>query len=80
MASDVLRAKAPKLRDGDFSTHASIWNVLENARLVVQTAAEAGAAAPLSQVCKELYGEAETMGLGELDMVAVVRALERRAP
>jgi 3-hydroxyisobutyrate dehydrogenase len=79
MESDVLRAKAQKLRDGDFSTHASIRNVLENARLVVEAADEAGAASPLSRVCRDLYAEAEMLGLGELDMAAVVRALEGRA-
>jgi len=79
MASDVLRAKARKLRDEDFSTHASIRNVLQNARLIVEAADEAGAASPLSRVCRDLYAEAEMLGLGELDMAAVVRALQRRA-
>jgi 3-hydroxyisobutyrate dehydrogenase len=78
MASDVSRVKATKLIQRDFARQAGISDVLKNSRLIVDAAREAAVAAPLMDICFSLYGETETMGLGEEDMVAVVRALEER--
>ncbi len=78
MASGVSRAKVDKLVGGDFGVQASISDVLYNNRLIAQAAREAGVASPLLDVCQALYGEAERLGHGELDMAAVVRAIEAR--
>ena len=78
MASDVSRVKAAKLVSEDFAVQAAITNVLENVRLIADAAREAGIASPLLDVCHALYGEAEALGLGRADMVAVIRAIERR--
>ncbi|USI71554.1 NAD(P)-dependent oxidoreductase [Sphingomonas morindae] len=78
MASDVSRIKAPKLMHRDFARQAGISDVLKNSRLVVEAARDAAIASPLMNVCLALYGETEALGLGEDDMVAVVRAIEER--
>ncbi len=78
MASDVSRMKGAKVIAGDFSVEGAITNVLENNRLIAEAARGARLASPLLDVCHELYGEAESLGLGDDDMVAVIRAIERR--
>jgi 3-hydroxyisobutyrate dehydrogenase len=78
MASDVSRVKIPKLVGRDFAAQASISNVLENNRLVAEAAREAGIASPLLDVCHALFGETLALGLGDADMVAVLRAIEAR--
>ena len=79
MASDVSRIKGAKLLAQDFSRQAGIADVLKNNRLVIDAAREANAASPLMDACLALYGETEAMGLAGDDMVAVIRAFERRA-
>ena len=79
MASDVSRIKGAKLLTQDFSRQAGISDVLKNNRLVVDAAREANAASPLMDACLALYSETEAMGLVGDDMVAVIRAFERRS-
>jgi 3-hydroxyisobutyrate dehydrogenase len=79
MASDVSRVKAPKLVGRDFAVQAAISNVLENNRLIAEVAREAGIASPLLDVCHSLYTETLALGLGEADMVAVLKAIEARS-
>jgi 3-hydroxyisobutyrate dehydrogenase len=79
MASVVSRGKADKLIDGDLSAQAAIADVLKNARLAEDAARAAGSAHPLIRVSRELYEEAEAAGLGGLDMIGVIAALEERA-
>jgi 3-hydroxyisobutyrate dehydrogenase len=78
MAIDVSRVKAAKLVAHDFAVQAAISNVLENNRLIAEAAREAGIASPLLDVCHDLYGETQAMSLGGADMVAVIRAIEKR--
>ena len=78
MASDVSRQKAAKLLAGDFSLHSGITDVLKNSRLVAEAARTATIASPLLDVCYALFAEAERLGHGSADMVAVLRAIERR--
>jgi 3-hydroxyisobutyrate dehydrogenase len=78
MASSVSCGKAAKLVAGDFGVQASITNVLENNRLVAESARGAGLASPLLDVCHALYAEAAALGHGQSDMVAVLRAIEAR--
>jgi 3-hydroxyisobutyrate dehydrogenase len=85
MASAVSRGKAEKLVAQDYSVQASIVDVLKNNRLVAEAARASGVASPLLDVCHALYGETVTLGHGEADMIAVLRAIEartdaRRAP
>ncbi|TPM40483.1 NAD(P)-dependent oxidoreductase [Mesorhizobium sp. B2-3-4] len=78
MASDISRLKAPKLVQGDFSAHATIADVLKNGRLISQAARSGGVASPVLDVCRDLYEETLALGHGDLDMIAVVKAIEAR--
>jgi len=78
MASAVSGVKAAKLIAQDHAVQASITNVLENNRLIAVAAREASIASPLLDVCHALYGETQAAGLGDTDMVAVIRAIEQR--
>ena len=79
LSSDLLRMKAPKLVARDFTVQASIANVLESHRLITDAAREADIALPLLDTCHALYKEASSLGLGETDVVAVLRAIEERS-
>ena len=79
MASSVSRVKALKLVARDFGVQASITDVLENnCKGITEAARQAGIASPLLDVCHALYGETQALGLGDTDMVAVIRAIEQR--
>jgi 3-hydroxyisobutyrate dehydrogenase len=79
LASDVSAVKAKKLVEQDFAVQASITNVLENVRLISRTAREADIASPLLDACHNLFEETKALGLGEADMIAVIRAIEQRS-
>jgi len=78
MASAVSRVKLAKLVSQDFTRQAAISDVLKNNRLVAEAARQAGIASPLLDICHALYGETQAMGLGDDDMIAVLRAFEAR--
>lgn len=79
MASAVSVGKASMLTSGDLTAQAAISDVLKNARLVEGAALAAGAAHPLIRASRELYEEAESAGLGGVDMIGVIAALDARA-
>lgn len=78
MASAVSRGKLEKLLKGDFTVQAAISNVVENNRLIAESARAAGIASPLLDVCYELYRETSARGLGGSDMIAVIDAIAAR--
>ncbi|MDE1993665.1 MAG: NAD(P)-dependent oxidoreductase [Rhizobiaceae bacterium] len=78
MSSDVSRVKGAKLLTQDFSRQAGISDVLKNNRLIAEAARSAGIASPLIDICYDLYAETQGLGLGNEDMVAVIRAMEKR--
>ena len=78
MASTVSRVKAHKLTDADFEVQASIRDVLENNRLIVESARSAGFASPLLDSCHGLFSETAELGHAGADMAAVIRAIEAR--
>lgn len=78
MASPISRTKLAKLRAGDLSVQAAIADVLYNARLVTDAAADSGVATPLAAVSEALYAEATALGHGGVDMAGVIRAIEAR--
>jgi len=78
MASDVSRVKAAKLAACDFAAQATILNVLENTTLITEAARTARVASPLLDICHTLYAETDALGKKDLDMVAVISAIEQR--
>jgi 3-hydroxyisobutyrate dehydrogenase len=79
MASSVSRVKLQKLTDADFDAQAAAADVLQNTRHVAAAARGAGISSPLLSVCHELYDETVALDSGDLDMIAVIRAIERRS-
>jgi 3-hydroxyisobutyrate dehydrogenase len=78
MASDVSRVKAAKLASHDFAVQATIPDVVKNTTLIAEAARAARTASPLLDVCRALYAEADALVDTDFDMVAVVRAIEKR--
>ncbi|HEY8472328.1 MAG TPA: NAD(P)-dependent oxidoreductase [Natronosporangium sp.] len=78
MASLVSRGKARMLVNREFEVQAAIANVRYNAQLIAEAARRAGLATPLLDAAHALYDEAVSLGLGNLDMAAVIRAIESR--
>ena len=78
MASSVSRTKAAKLLAGDFDVQAAVADVLYNNQLIAEAARAAGTASPLLDACHSLFDETVALGHGQLDMAAVIRALEAR--
>jgi 3-hydroxyisobutyrate dehydrogenase len=78
MASSISRVKTAKLVERDFAPQAAIHDVLKNARLVTEAARDGDVAAPLIDLCTDLYAEALDLGRGGDDIAAVIAALERR--
>lgn len=79
MANDVLRVKGPKLLERDFAPQATITTVLNTNQLIVDAARLAGANSPLADLCLELNRRTAIRGYAELDMVAVLTAIEEAA-
>ena len=77
MSSAVSRGKLDKLVTQDFSVQASIRDVLKNSRLVEAATIDAGVSAPLISQCTLLYERAIELGVGDLDMAAVLRSFEK---
>ncbi|GAA2139035.1 NAD(P)-dependent oxidoreductase [Kitasatospora kazusensis] len=78
LASPTMRLKAPKLVGEDFSVQASVADAWKVTRLITDAAATAGIAAPLLDVCRALFAEADQLGYADADMAAVVKAIEVR--
>lgn len=76
MSSDVSRVKLDKLVNDDFAPQASLADVLMNSRLVAGAARSSAVATPLLDQANALYAKADEMGLGGIDMIGVLRALE----
>jgi 3-hydroxyisobutyrate dehydrogenase len=79
MASDVSRVKATKLASHDYAAQATIPNVLENIALIAEAARATRTASPLLDLCHSLYAEAAEVLRSDVDMIAVIRAIERRS-
>ncbi len=78
LASPISRIKAQKLASGDFTVQAAVFDALKNNRLAIKAARAARTASPLLDLAGELYAEALALGFGQVDLVAVLRAIEAR--
>jgi 3-hydroxyisobutyrate dehydrogenase len=76
MASEISTGKLQKLSEGDLSAQAALRDVLMNTELIIDAAKRMGIASPLLDNCLYLYREADGLGLGASDMIAVLASLE----
>jgi len=63
----------------DFGVEAAVVNVLENTRLIMDACKAAEIVSPLLEMSRALYAETVALGLGDRDMTAVLRTIERRS-
>lgn len=77
MASKYSKLKVAKMADEDWKAQAAIHDCYNLTRLVVAAAETAGASSPLMSLCATLYKRAIDVGLGEQDMIALERLLEK---
>jgi 3-hydroxyisobutyrate dehydrogenase-like beta-hydroxyacid dehydrogenase len=61
---------------GDFTQQARLSQHLKDVRLMLEAAERTGIELPLSKVHRQLLERAESLGLGELDNSAILRAFE----
>jgi len=78
MASEVARAKLTQLATEDFAVRATVAVADTNVRLVQDAARAAAVATPLLDLTGDLFTETVDRGLADLDMIAVLRAIEQR--
>jgi 3-hydroxyisobutyrate dehydrogenase len=79
MSSPILRVKALKMADEDFSVQGSIALLQTSTELTTAAAAAAGIATPLLDASRELLGEAIDLGLGDADVAALVKVFQARS-
>ena len=76
MENNILRVKAPKLLEGDFTQQAPIKHVTKDIQLICQEARRNGIQIPVSVVNESLFVKANECGLGEDDVIGVLKVLE----
>jgi 3-hydroxyisobutyrate dehydrogenase/2-hydroxy-3-oxopropionate reductase len=77
--SGVIEAKAPRVFDRDFSTRFSNKWMRKDVALALETGAELGVPLPLTAITGQLFQAALSSGLGEEDMCASIKVLEKLA-
>jgi 3-hydroxyisobutyrate dehydrogenase len=78
MASNVSRLKIAKMISRDFTVQAGISDAWNSTRLITAAARTANISSGLLDLSQSLYGEAAALCQGEVDMAAVLRAIEVR--
>lgn len=78
MASDVSRLKIAKMISRDFTVQAGISDAWNSTRLITAAARNANISSGLLDLSQSLYGEAAALCHGEVDIAAVLRAIEVR--
>lgn len=76
LGSPVVRAKLDKMVRSDFAPQAAIGDVLKNARLVAQAAAQVASEAPLLRESLARFEMAASRGGETLDMAAILLAYQ----
>lgn len=77
LASAYSKLKIAKMINQDWSPQAAMKDCYNSAQLIQSAVKAADTRSPLAQLCESLYGEAIESGLGEEDMIAVVKLLSR---
>jgi 3-hydroxyisobutyrate dehydrogenase-like beta-hydroxyacid dehydrogenase len=75
MASPYSKLKVAKIRNNDWSAQASLKDCYNSTQLIESAAAAAETRSPLMEACGKLYKEAMEAGLGEEDMISIVKTV-----
>ena len=76
LASAYSKLKVSKLMEADWSAQASIDDCYNSTQLIQAAAEETGTQTPLVRLCSSLYADAKAAGVGNEDMIAVVKMLQ----
>ena len=71
--SRVMDVKGQKMLDEDFTVQARLSQHLKDVRLILAS----GVTLPLSETHRQLLEHAESMGLGEVDNSAIIKAIQQ---
>lgn len=77
MASAYSKIKVRKMLSEDWSPQAALKDCYNSTQLIQSAAASVHTQTPLMRVCGNLHGEAIKAGLGEEDMIAVVKQIAK---
>lgn len=75
--SRVMDVKGRKMVEGDFAVQARLSQHLKDVRLILEGAAAAGLALPLSETHRRLLEQAEAAGLGGMDNSAIIKVIQK---
>lgn len=75
MASAYSGLKIQKMLNQDWSAQAAIKDCYNSTQLIQSAATESGVQSPLIQLCGTLYAQAIQSGLGEEDMISVMKVI-----
>jgi 3-hydroxyisobutyrate dehydrogenase-like beta-hydroxyacid dehydrogenase len=76
----MFQMKAPNLENKTYPTAFPLKHMTKDAKFVVDTAFELGAAVPVGQVLLHLYRTGVAQGWGDEDISAIARVLEHLSP
>lgn len=77
--SRIIEMKAPLILSRDFSPHFPLKLMYKDMGLAVSSAQELAVPAPVTALVRELLGQAQAAGYGELDFSAGIKLTEERA-
>lgn len=75
MASAYSKVKVQKILKEDWSPQAAVKDCYNSTKLIQNAVASVGIRSPTMDVCGELYQEAVQAGLGEEDMISVLKVV-----
>ncbi|KAL1871480.1 hypothetical protein Plec18167_007040 [Paecilomyces lecythidis] len=75
MASAYSKIKLEKILNNDWEPQAGLRDCYNSTQLIISAATSAGIQSPLMDVCGQLYLEALEAGLGDEDMIAVLKVI-----
>lgn len=78
MANAVFKSKHQKILDHDFSPQAPLRLVYKDSRLICELAKENGFSLPLFTNHRKLLKKGFDSGLGDLDIISIVKELKKR--
>lgn len=79
VAAPILKGKRDKITQNEFSPEFPLKHMQKDLHLVATTAFEHNYAMPLANAAKELYAQAKQHGLGDSDMSAIFKWLEKNS-
>ena len=75
--STAMDTKGRKMIQSDFSPEAKLSQHLKDVRLILESARNAGAITPLTELHEQLLSALEAQGFGELDNSSIIRAFDQ---